>query len=300
MSKYKQEIELARKLVKKAAGITEWFRETGFRTLEKRDHSPVTLADYASQIFINYNLRKVFPGDQIFAEEVIDELSSSQEEIIQRCFHDQKIDIKNLKSTLNYRGNLSNRQWTIDPVDGTKGFVEHLSYSIGISLVVNSEPIVSAIAAPNYDDDGLAVFSAELGQGAEASFGGRKFHPVHVSSQKQLKNARVCISLHNLSDATLSFLNKIGIKESNRLSMDGMGKFCKIADGSYDFYTHLNRSKMYSWDFCPGDLLVREAGGFSTDISGKKLQFKEKICEITAPGYVFSNEHLHKEILSFF
>ena len=76
-----------------------------------------------------------------------------------------------------------------------------------------------------------------------------------------MRKSKVCISLHNASEATLKFLKEIGIKEENKCAMDGMGKFCMVADATADFYIHLNRNVMYSWDFCPGDLLIRELRG---------------------------------------
>ena len=292
MTNYQTELEIASRLVCEASKITEWFREKGFKKIEKLDHSPVTLADYASQIFINHHLKNNFPSDQFFAEEMVESLTDSEKTAIRECFQALEIPITDFELTLNYRGRKSTRQWTIDPVDGTKGFVENLSYSIGIGLLVNLNPTISAIGVPNYDERGLAVFRAELGEGATASYAEKNFVPIKTSSQSDLTESRVCLSLHNASDATLSFLDKARIKESNRLAMDGMGKFCKVADGSYDFYIHLNRSMMYSWDFCPGDLLIREAKGNSTDIRGNRLKFKEKHCLITAPGYVFSNDKL--------
>ena len=171
-------------MVRKASEITEWFRETGFKTIEKKDHSPVTLADYAGQIFINNNLRENFPSDQLIAEEHIEDLSDPQEEIIRKCYQDLNIPIKKFESNLNYQGEPSTRQWTIDPIDGTKGFIANLSYSIGIGFLVDSEPTVSAIGAPNYNEKGLAVFRAELGEGANASYAGKNsFQSKQVHNQ---------------------------------------------------------------------------------------------------------------------
>ncbi len=300
MRKHQNELQLASELVRKTSEITEWFRETGFKTIEKKDHSPVTLADYAGQIYINHHLKDNFPSDQIIAEENIEDLTDRQGEIIRNCYKDLNISIKKFESSLNYRGMPSKRQWTVDPIDGTKGFIANLSYSIGIGFLIDSEPTVSAIAAPNYNEKGLAVFRAELGEGAEASYAGKKFKPIKTSTQSDVKKSRVCISLHNASEATTKFLEDIGIKEENMCAMDGMGKFCMVADSTADFYIHLNRNVMYSWDFCPGDLLIREANGNSTDISGKRLKFKERNCIITAPGYLFSNSELSKIILKLF
>ena len=176
MSSYQKELKIASNLVRKTSEITEWFRETGFKTIEKKDYLPVTLADYAGQIFINNNLKQNFPSDQLIAEEHLENLSDPQEEIIRKCYQDLNIPIQKFESNLNYQGNPSTRQWTIDPIDGTRGFVANLSYSIGIGFLVNNKPTVSAIGAPNYNKKGLAVFRAELGEGAEASYAGRNLH----------------------------------------------------------------------------------------------------------------------------
>jgi len=69
MSRYKEELNLAADLIKNASKITEWFRKEGFQSFQKQDESPVTLADYASQIFIISKLKEYFPEDQIIAEE---------------------------------------------------------------------------------------------------------------------------------------------------------------------------------------------------------------------------------------
>jgi 3'(2'), 5'-bisphosphate nucleotidase len=300
MSKYQNELQIASDVVTKTSEISEWFRETGFRIIEKQDHSPVTLADYAGQIYINHHLKKHFPKDQIIAEEHIKDLTDRQERIIRTCFQDLNIPIKKFESSLNYRGTTSRRQWTVDPIDGTKGFIANLSYSIGIGFMVNTEPIVSAIASPNFDERGLGIFRAELGQGAEASYNKKKFQSIHVSNELDLSKAKVCISLHNVSEKTLKFLKKHNIRKSSQLQMDGMGKFCKVADGTADYYFHLNRSKMFVWDYCPGDLLVREAGGKSTDIKNNRLKFRDNLCVISAPGYVFCNNAIHKKLLTLF
>lgn len=302
MSEYNKEIFTAIELVVKASEIVEWFRKEGFESFKKKDKSLTTLADFTSQIFIIDKLKEKFLEDQIIAEESESGLIHKKaESMIKKCYNGLDLDdITDIKTTLNYRGRYSNRQWTVDPVDGTIGFQEGLSYAIGISLLVDSDPKICAIAVPNYNEKGLAIFSAEIGQGAKASYGGRPFMPINVSNQNDIKNARLCESLHYNLPWVVQFAEKIGIKESNRVQMDSMAKFCMVADGSSDIYIKpIIGLQAYSWDFCPGELLVREAGGKVTDLDEERLKFEGNKCILRAPGILSTNNILHDEVADF-
>ena len=86
MATYFKELSLAVDLVKQASKITEWFRTKNSSSFIKKDDSPVTLADFASQIFIISNIKKDFPEDQIIAEEESGVfLDSDAENIIKKC-----------------------------------------------------------------------------------------------------------------------------------------------------------------------------------------------------------------------
>lgn len=297
MANYGKELFLARELVINASKITEWFRKKGFESYQKQNQSPVTLADFASQIFIISKLKKAFPQDQFIAEEDDSAFIGEREErTINECFKSLGLrGIENLKTILNYRGDDSNRQWTIDPIDGTEGFLKNLSYAIGIGFMIDSDPKLSSIAAPNYNGKDLAVFSAEKGKGAKASYDNGKFSIIKISSQKLLKNAAICRSLHHDQPWTLKFTEIAGITKT--IQMDGMGKFCLIADGSFDIFTRPERNITNSWDYMPGDLIVREAGGRVSDLIGNPLRYEKSKCLLTSPGIIASNGLLHEETL---
>ncbi|MFX1442149.1 MAG: inositol monophosphatase family protein [Promethearchaeota archaeon] len=300
MSQYNREISLAVDLVKKASEITEWFKKKGVETYLKKDRSPATVADYSSQIYILSRLKVSFPKDQVIAEEnemeLIDDNSASQ---IKECFNDLDInDITDLKNLFNYRGQKSARQWTVDPIDGTKGYMKGLKYAIGIGLMVNSDPKISVINVPQYKNNGIAIFTAEQGQGAKASYGGKNFESIHVSNQINLKKARLCQSLHYDLPWVTQFADKLGIEK--RIKMDSMAKFCLVADGSYDLYIKpIMGFRAFTWDYGPGDLLVREAGGKVTDLDEERLVFKDEKCILRAPGIITSNGALHDEVAVF-
>jgi 3'(2'), 5'-bisphosphate nucleotidase len=300
MSQFSKELSLAVDLVNSASKITEWFKNKGLSTYKKRDQSPVTMADYASQIFIISRLKDTFPEDQIIAEESesgnIDKKSTEQ---IKQCFKKNNFrNIPDMEMILNYRGPSSNRQWTIDPIDGTKGYMEGLTYAIGIGLMVDADPRICAICVPNYNNKGLAIFTAEQGSGAKVSYSGGAFKTIYVSSQKEVKEARMCHSLHYDLPWVPQFAEKIGIK--SRIQLDSMAKLCLVADGSYDVYIKpIMGLTAYTWDYLPGDLLVREAGGKVTDLDEERLIYENEKILLKAPGILATNGTLHDEISVF-
>ncbi len=293
------ELSLAVELVKQASKITEWFRTKNYSSFIKKDDSPVTLADFASQIFIISNIKKYFPEDQIIAEEESSVfLDSDAESIIKRCYTSLNITLEeNLKETLNYRGSSSKRQWTVDPIDGTKGFQKSLAYAIGMGFMVQAKPTICAIGVPNYKNTSLTIFSAEKNHGAKVSYGGQNFTKISVSNKNEIKKFRICHSLHYNKPWVLDFARSLGV--SNFLPLDSMVKLCMVADGSAELYIKpMNMLRSFTWDFLPGELLVKEAGGMISDIRGNPIQYVNDKCKITAPGLIASNGIRHEELLS--
>jgi 3'-phosphoadenosine 5'-phosphosulfate (PAPS) 3'-phosphatase len=299
MTSYNKELTLAVNLVKKAAEITEWFRNKGFKSFLKSDQSPVTVADFASQIYIASELKNHFSDDEIIAEEEnMNYIGNRAEDSINQCLNELNINgLENAKDYIKYRGKSSERQWTIDPIDGTIGFQKGLLYAVGVGFMENSIPRVCAIAVPNYAGKPLTIFSAEQGQGAQMSYNNSDIIPIKVSQKEKLEEIRLCHSLHYDQPWVLQFARKIGI--TNFVQIDSMAKFAMVADESADLYIKpLDMEHSFTWDFLPGDLIVREAGGTVTDLNGTPIRFKDNKCIFTKPGIISSNALLHKKILS--
>ncbi|UCD01285.1 MAG: hypothetical protein JSV23_10455 [Promethearchaeota archaeon] len=299
--RFKKELKTAIELVQKASEITEWFRKKGFESFVKSDQSPVTLADFASQIYILSELEDFFPNDQIIAEEEnINYIDLKAENLIKECFVELKLEkLKKVRENIRYRGRPSERQWTVDPIDGTIGYQKGLSYAVGIGFMLNSIPKICAIAVPNYNKESLVLFSAEENQGAKVSYDKEGFSTIRVSENKDLSKFRLCHSLHYDKPWVLNFARKVGIR--NFVQIDSMAKFCMIAEGSADLYIKpLDVANSFTWDFMPGELLVKEAGGQITDLKGKELKYKVEKCLLTAPGIIASNGMLHKQIIRSF
>ncbi|MFX1379339.1 MAG: inositol monophosphatase family protein [Promethearchaeota archaeon] len=301
MSRYNEELKFAINIVREASIITEWFRQKGFESFSKSDQSPVTIADFASQIYIISQLKDCFPEDEIIAEEEnVDFINSKSEDLINQCFSELNLKkMKYVKENVKFRGQSSERQWTVDPIDGTIGYQKGLPYAVGVGFMIKSNPKVCAIAVPNYNKEPLAIFRAEENQGSQVSYNNKNFYPIKVSHIKSIDNIRLCHSLHYDQPWVLNFAKKIGI--NNFIQIDSMTKFCMIADGTADLYLKpLEIAHSFTWDFMPGDLIVKEAGGAVTDLNGETLKFKKEKCLWTAPGIISSNGILHKRILELY
>jgi 3'(2'), 5'-bisphosphate nucleotidase len=296
MNKYHKELELAITIAKNAYKIPEWFKEKGFKSFEKKDRSPVTLADLTTQCYIIYNIREKFPDDYILAEEESSILDADSEKILFECFDDLKIRIDDPKKIINYRGKISEREWTIDPIDGTQGYIEGLTYAIGIGFLFKSIPSMSVISVPNYDERGLAIFHAGIREGAKASYRNKPFHKIHVSNIEKIEEVKLCHSLHYDKPWVLDFARKIGI--TKYISIDSMIKFCMVASGRTDLYIKpIDLIHSFVWDYMPGDLLVREAGGKVSDLTNNRFWYEGNSLKWKSPGIIASNELIHEKVI---
>ncbi|GAG74822.1 unnamed protein product [marine sediment metagenome] len=121
---------------------------------------------------------------------------------------------------------------------------------------------------------------------------------IRVSNKNDFKKFRICHSLHYNKPWVLDFARSIGV--SNFIPLDSMAKLCMVADGSSELYIKpMNMQRSFTWDFLPGELLVKEAGGKITDIRGNPIQYVNDKCKITAPGLIASNGIKHEELLSY-
>ena len=147
---YKNELEVAIKAVRKAAIVCQAVQKNlvSEDTLEKKDKSPVTVADFASQAIVCHTLMQDFPNDLMVGEEDAKELrEAGQQGLCEAVVHQvqQVIRDATTESTLSWidRGGATgletSRYWTLDPIDGTKGFLRGEQYAIALALIENGE-----------------------------------------------------------------------------------------------------------------------------------------------------------------
>jgi myo-inositol-1(or 4)-monophosphatase len=201
-------------------------------------------------------------------------------EIIQSRFADDYI-LTEESGTL---GSERSRVWYIDPLDGTINFAHNIPY-FGVSIAYAADGVLQygVICQPLLDE----LFSAERGKGAWLN--GR---PIHVSSAQRL-NQTILVNEYShldemirLNHADVRYLNARvqGIRRPGSCTVD----LCYVAAGRYEgFWTH----HAHPWDFAAGGLIVQEAGGTVTNLSGGK-DFLTPPCSILA-----ASTNLHPQLL---
>ena len=127
--------------------------------LTKDDRSPVTVADFAAQALVGYLLEKNFPKDAMIGEEDSAVLQTPEKrEILEQItyFVDQYASSATPESVCRWidRGSAksADRYWTLDPIDGTKGFLRGDQYAVALALVVHGDVKVGALGCPNLKD----------------------------------------------------------------------------------------------------------------------------------------------------
>ncbi|NEQ66825.1 MAG: 3'(2'),5'-bisphosphate nucleotidase, partial [Symploca sp. SIO2D2] len=178
---YESEKAVAIEAALKAAKLCEKVRQEKVpEAIEKSDKSPVTIADFGSQALICRALAAAFPNDPVVGEEDSAELRepAMAAQLEQVTSYVQAV-VGNATSeeVLSWidRGNgqTGSRYWTLDPIDGTKGFLRQDQYAVALALVEAGEVKVGVLACPalpvdlNQPESGRGVlFVAVRGQGA--------------------------------------------------------------------------------------------------------------------------------------
>lgn len=284
--------------------------------LEKKDNSPVTVADFASQAVICHTIGKSFPFDPVIAEE--DSLALEQPEnehflseihaLIDR--HYQKTSPSEIRSWIDRGGAkiYSDRFWTLDPIDGTKGFLRKGQYAISLALIVKGQIELGVLGCPNLvtqNTSGHSLFHATRGQGAF----GMNFGPssgceqIHVTKTVDPTLARFCESFessHSSHDEAALVAERLSIRNPS-LRMDSQAKYATLAEGQADIYLRLPTKTGYFekiWDHAGGALLVQEAGGTVTDIYGAPLDFSRGRELNRNRGVIATNGALHEAVVT--
>ncbi|EEP76400.1 3'(2'),5'-bisphosphate nucleotidase [Uncinocarpus reesii 1704] len=197
-------------------------------------------------------------------------------------------------------GGPKGRIWALDPIDGTKGFLRGGQYAVCLGLIVDGDVKVGVIGCPNLPLSDSATLSAEIGQSgaADAETGvlfsavkgqGATSRPLSQGALPEgkaismrpvtdISQACFCEGVeagHSAQDDNAEVARRLGIT-SPSVRLDSQAKYCSIARGAGDIYLRLPVKADYQekiWDHAAGDLLVREAGGDVTDITGKRLDF---------------------------
>lgn len=287
--------------------------------LEKKDRSPVTVADFGSQALICRTLAEAFSDDPVIAEEDSTPLRQQENSAIldQVTRHIRTIrpeaNQREVCLWIDHGGTrvYTDRFWTLDPIDGTKGFLRGEQYAISLALILDGQIKVAVLACPNLPVDpvggGLygAIFLAVHGHGTSVlsmDHGGPAM-PVHVSPQNNPALARFCESVESdHSSHSNSAIIAAGLNiTAPPLRLDSQAKYAIVARGEADIYLRLSTRADYRekiWDHAGGALIVTEAGGQVTDLFGHPLDFTHGRQLEANRGVIVTNGRLHDRVLA--
>jgi 3'(2'), 5'-bisphosphate nucleotidase len=319
---WREEFEVGLAAVREGALLARAIRRHASETsLLKPDQSPVTIADFAVQALIAHRLGQMFPDDPLVAEEESAALrTSAGQPMLDAVLASVRRTAPELDATrvLNLidrgRAAPAERFWTLDPVDGTQGFVRGDQYVVALALIVGGHVAVGMIAcpalhcpmpAPDEDANEIGwIACAVRGGGASAApIHDGAFSPLHVSPHHDPSAARVLRSFDTSHIDLLRFnaiVETLGVENSPRL-MDSQAKHALIAAGAADLLIRTPATKTFRdkiWDQAAGTLIVEEAGGRVTDLNGAPLDFGAGRLLATNEGLVASNGWLHHVALA--
>ncbi|KAI9761053.1 MAG: hypothetical protein M1840_002038 [Geoglossum simile] len=334
VDKYAKERTIAELAVQRATILTEKvFKERTTDALSKDDLSPVTVGDFGSQALIIKALKAIFPEDEIVAEEEAQALRLDKslrhrvwEYVSQtRLGPEAEVALGGAIESINEmvdlvdqgksNGGAKGRVWTVDPVDGTKGFIRGDQYSVCLALLVDGEVAVGVIGCPNLpvkserggDLQGRgSLFSASASQGAVARpLGTDTLNPEYYSISTRPPSGLSLVYCDSFEGAHApqhkhsAVAARLGIT-SPPLRIDSQAKYILVAYGGADIYLRLQRDGGYIepiWDHAAGDIIVRESGGEVTDSEGKRLDFSKGRTLTANSGVVVASREIHHQVL---
>lgn len=226
-----------------------WFQHSDLDVQRKRDGTEVTIADQTVEEFVKKELAKRFPDDSVLGEEH-GEISGTSE-----------------------------RQWVVDPIDGTASFVRGVPlYSTLLALFDDHGPAIGVIVIPAL---GITVAA---GRGRGATHNGR---PCAVSTVDTLSDSFISSSSFDASwwgGAEIQAVTSCGA--STRTWGDGYG-YALVASGQLEAMVE---PPVRPWDIAPMFTIIPEAGGRITGWDGSDSTTQ-------AGGWLASNGLVHDELI---
>jgi 3'(2'), 5'-bisphosphate nucleotidase len=316
------EIQFAIRTVSQAARLAQQVQtELVSATLTKDDRSPVTVADFAVQALVARELKEAFPSATLVAEEDANALSQSRaSDTLDKVTRFVSTQVASTTPELVCRwidygqSETGKRFWTLDPVDGTKGFLRGDQYAIALALLEDGQVRIGALGCPNLrngwkPDSGGAgsLVIAALGQGCWVTTldGESAFEQLSVSACKEAACARLMRSVEAGHTNTAKIVRLISLMDigGEPVRMDSQAKYAVLASGQAELVLRLlsptqpdYREKI--WDQAAGALIIEEAGGRISDLHGAALDFSCGRTLAHNQGVLASNGALHEPALA--
>ncbi len=294
--------------------------------LTKDDRSPVTVADYAAQAIVTLTLQEMLddPADhRIVGEEDADGLAGDDAAVVRRAIVEvvghwrNGIDEQDVLAAIDScdHDGTSESYWTLDPVDGTKGFLRGQQYAIALGRIEHGHVVAGVMgcpalpvsqSAPLDTPDPIGVlYAAAEGQGSW-EFAGCDPEAdrlrIRTRPEQADRSWRFCGSVEkahssrNDSDRVSDAVGNVG----EPVRLDSQCKYAMVARGQADAYLRLPTRAGYVekiWDHAAGSIIASEAGAVVTDIHGRPLDFGQGARLERNRGVICASPDVHGKII---
>lgn len=316
------EIDAAVSAVREAAILARSIQaELVTPALTKDDRSPVTVGDFAVQAVVARRLMEQLPGSTLIGEEsaealqleegiaTLDQLTMFVRRSIPDATPEEVCGLVDRGA-----GEPPGEFWTLDPIDGTKGFLRRDQYAVALGKIEQGVVTIGVLGCPELGESrrpgqggGGSLLLAVRGQGCwwQSLTGAGDWQPLHVSERTDPATARVLRSVekaHTNTDEISRLAEHLGITAAP-VPLDSQAKYAVLAAGAGDVLLRLisPKSPNYKekiWDQAAGSLVITEAGGRITDLDGKSLDFSHGRSLEKNRGILATNGPLHEPLLA--
>lgn len=226
---------------------------------------PVTVADRTASKIIVGRLTEEFPEDAILSEE---EKDDKQKRLASDCV------------------------WIIDPLDGTRGFInQDGDFAVQIGLAENGESVLGVVFLPFRKK----LYYASQNNGAFLIENESLPKQLNASEITDFEKMTIAVSRNHRSPKMSRIHHKFQFKDEIRRGSVGL-KVGLIAEKSADLYIHLSPRTKF-WDTCAPQIILEEAGGKLTDLFGEKIKYDlENVQNLN--GILASNGTAHDETVN--
>ena len=309
-------LRAARAAAASIAAVGDPARLAGGSVVEKGAAGPATVADLAAQAAITVTLRSALgPATRIVAEESLEEAERLGGPALVAAAHAAvaaggiDVDEQSLRAALASGGDSGGGGsfWTVDPLDGTKGYLRGGQFAVAIALVEGGLPALGALVAPRLGagghdaGDGVVALAAAGGGAFQSRLGA--WEPVRLAARPWLPGSPIRVAgsvekAHSASDSLEALIAAVAPVAPVRI--DSQAKYLLVARGDADCYVRRSPAADYReciWDHAAGSLVATEAGATVTDALGRPMDFSEGRRLVGGSGVLCTAPGLHAPML---
>jgi len=254
-----KELNLAVRAAKEAGAIIMEYYKADYEIHDKGYHNPVTTADHAADSLLKEMLTESCPDYGWLSEETVDSPDRLSKE----------------------------RVWVVDPLDGTKEFIEGVpQFVVSIAIVENGEPVVGVLYNPVTKD----TFAAAKGEGAFLND-----NPIHCVTKDSVGDM---VILNSRSETRRGLWEPFANTFGELRAIGSVAyKLGLTAAGKADIFASLRPKN--EWDICAGNCIINEAGGKLIDLNGNIRRYNQEYT-IIEPGLIAGETEAVAKVMNVF